>query len=435
VEAESPLRASRGPIYFETYGCTLNKADTALMKSLALEKGYGIAETPEEAEIVVVNTCTVRLDTEVRMLRRLQELYRLFGDSKRIVVAGCMAAAQPYTIKRISPKVVLVSPQNITKFLEAVESGQDLILGERDTTYLKPYVEGAVAAVPIAEGCLGQCSFCITKIARRRLRSYRAETIVRAIEEAVRKGAVEIELAAQDSGCYGLDIGLRLPDLVREILGKVKGRYVLRIGMANPDTVLSILDELVEVLREPRVYKYLHIPLQSADDRVLKLMKRRYTYDEFRGLVLELRRKVVGISIATDIIVGHPGEDDEAFGRTLRAVEELQFDKVHVAQYTIRPRTESAAMRQVPESVKKLRSGILSKLVERIGLEINREYVGSLAKVLVTHRSIRGSAIGRTYNYKPVVLIGCEDRYRLGEEYTVFISSATFFDLRGYVSS
>ena len=188
-------------------------------------------------------------------------------------------------------------------------------------------------------------------------------------------------------------------------------------------------------MREPRVYKYLHIPLQSADDRVLKLMKRRYTYDEFRGLVLELRRKVVGISIATDIIVGHPGEDDEAFGRTLRAVEELQFDKVHVAQYTIRPRTESAAMRQVPESVKKLRSGILSKLVERIGLEINREYVGSLAKVLVTHRSIRGSAIGRTCNYKPVVLIGCEDRYRLGEEYTVFISSATFFDLRGYVSS
>lgn len=428
-------RAPRELIYFETYGCTLNRADTALMKSIALDRGYGIAETPEEAEVIVINTCTVRLDTEIKMLKRLRELYELFGRSKRIVVAGCMVAAQPYTIKRVAPKAVLVSPQNIVRFLEAVESRQDLILGERDVTYLKPYVEGVVAAVPIAEGCVGQCSFCITKIARRRLRSYRAETVVKAVEEAVRRGAVEIELAAQDSGCYGLDIGSRLPDLIREVLDRVEGNYMLRIGMANPDTVLGIVDELIEVLREPRVYKYLHIPMQSADDRVLKLMKRRYTYDEFKYLILELRRKVVGVSIATDVIVGHPGEDDEAFERTVRAVEELQFDKVHVAQYTIRPRTESAAMKQVPEEVKKLRSSTLAKVVERVGLGINQEYVGSLAKVLVTHRSIRGSAIGRTYNYKPVVLLGGETSYKLGGECTVFISSATFFDLRGYASS
>lgn len=432
MEEGSTRGALKGLIYFETYGCTLNKADTALMKSIALDRGYGVVDSPEKAEVIVINTCTVRLDTEVKMLKRIRELYKLFGNSKRIVVAGCMAAAQPYTIKKVAPKVVLVSPQNIVRFLEAMESGQDLILGERDTTYLKPCVEGAVAAVPIAEGCVGQCSFCITKLARRRLRSYKAETVVKAVEEAVRRGAVEIELAAQDSGCYGLDIGSRLPDLIKEILDKVEGRYMLRIGMTNPDTVFDIVDELVEVLREPRVYKYLHIPLQSADDRVLKLMKRRYTYDEFKYLVLEFRRKVVGISIATDIIVGHPGEDDEAFERTVKAVEELQFDKVHIAQYTIRPRTESATMKQVPEHVKKFRSSTLAKVVERVGLEVNQEYIGSLAKVVVTHKSIRGNAIGRTYNYKPVVLIGDEASYRLGGEHTAFISSATFFDLRGY---
>lgn len=432
MEEGSTRGALKGLIYFETYGCTLNKADTALMKSIALDRGYGVVDSPEKAEVIVINTCTVRLDTEVKMLKRIRELYKLFGNSKCIVVAGCMAAAQPYTIKKVAPKVVLVSPQNIVRFLEAMESGQDLILGERDTTYLKPCVEGAVAAVPIAEGCVGQCSFCITKLARRRLRSYKAETVVKAVEEAVRRGAVEIELAAQDSGCYGLDIGSRLPDLIKEILDKVEGRYMLRIGMTNPDTVFDIVDELVEVLREPRVYKYLHIPLQSADDRVLKLMKRRYTYDEFKYLVLEFRRKVVGISIATDIIVGHPGEDDEAFERTVKAVEELQFDKVHIAQYTIRPRTESAAMKQVPEHVKKFRSSTLAKVVERVGLEVNQEYIGSLAKVVVTHKSIRGNAIGRTYNYKPVVLIGDEASYRLGGEHTAFISSATFFDLRGY---
>ncbi len=425
-------------VYFETYGCALNRADTALMKSLVVESGYRVVENIEEADVIVVNTCTVRLDTEQRMLKRLSEIYGSFGSSKKIVVAGCMASAQPYTVKTLAPRAVLVSPQSITKLVEAIESGADLLLGERDTSYLKPCVEGAVAAVPIAEGCAGDCSFCITKLARRRLRSYSPRVVVRAVEEAVKQGAVEIELAAQDTGSYGLDLGnTRLPDLVEEILSKVPGDYMVRIGMSNPDTLIAIADGLVEVLRDPRVYKYLHVPLQSADDGVLKIMKRRYTYEEYRELVRELRRKVPGISIATDIIVGHPGEDEEAFLRTVEAVVELQFDKVHIAQYTLRPRTESAGMPQVPEGVKKRRSSYLSKVVEDVGSSINREYLGSLAQVVVTHRSIRGSVIGRTVNYKPVVLLGESTNAEelLGTRRAVLVTAATFYDLRGSVFS
>lgn len=419
-------------VYFETYGCALNRADTALMKSLVVERGYRVVERIEEADVVVVNTCTVRLDTEQRILRRLSEIRRTLGDSKRVVVAGCMAAAQPYTVKRLVPEAILLSPQNITRLVEAIESGTDLLLGERDTSYLKPCVEGAVAAVPIAEGCVGDCSFCITKLARRRLRSYSPGAVVRAVEEAVRRGAVEIELTAQDTGSYGLDLGgVRLPDLVREVLDRVPGDYVIRVGMANPNTLAEVLDGLVEVLRDPRVYKYLHVPLQSADDRVLRIMRRGYTYDEYRGLVRELRRRVPGISIATDIIVGHPGEDEEAFRRTVEAVLELQFDKVHVAQYTVRPRTESAGMPQVPEGVKKRRSTLLSKVVEEVGESINREYLGSLAQVVVTHRSFRGSFMGRTVNYKPVVILGGGSAGLLGTRQTVLVTAATFYDLRG----
>lgn len=419
-------------VYFETYGCALNKADTALMKSLVVERGHGITIRVEEADAVVVNTCTVRLDTELRVLRRLSELYKRFGNSKRIVVAGCMAAAQPYTIKRMFPRVILLSPQNITKLIEAMESGADMLLGERDMSYLKPYVDGAIAAVPVAEGCVGNCSFCLTKLARRRLRSYRPGEVVRAVEEAVKGGAIEIELTAQDTGSYGLDLGdIRLPDLVREIVEKVPGDYMLRIGMANPDALAGLVDRVIEVLREPRVYKYLHIPLQSADDRVLKTMKRRYTYDEYREIIVELRKKIPGITIATDVIVGHPGEDDEAFQRTARALAELQFDKVHVAQYTIRPRTESAAMAQVPEHVKKHRSTILSKIVEEVGVSINREYLNSLASIVITHRSIRGSIVGRTLNYKPVVLLDDSIDTALGKRRVARIIAATFYDLRG----
>ncbi len=421
-------------VYFETYGCALNRADTALMKSLVAERGYRVVERLEEADVVVVNTCTVRLDTEQRVLKRLSEVRRTLGGSKRVVVAGCMAAAQPYTVKRLLPEAALVSPQNITRLVEAIESGRDLLLGERDTSYLKPCVEGAVAAIPIAEGCAGDCSFCITKLARRRLRSYSPRAVVGAVEEAVKRGAVEIELTAQDSCSYGLDLGsVRLPDLVREVLDRVPGDYMVRIGMTNPDTLAGVLDGLVDVLRDPRVYKYLHVPLQSADDGVLKVMKRRYTYDEYRGLVRELRRKVAGISIATDVIVGHPGEDEEAFRRTVEAVVELQFDKVHVAQYTVRPRTESAGMPQVPEGVKKLRSTHLSRVVEEVGASVNREYLGSLAQVVVTQRSFRGSVVGRTANYKPVVLLGEDSGGLLGTRQTVLVTAATFYDLRGRI--
>ncbi|MEM4922264.1 MAG: tRNA (N(6)-L-threonylcarbamoyladenosine(37)-C(2))-methylthiotransferase [Sulfolobales archaeon] len=419
-------------VYFETYGCALNRADTALMMSLLCEKGYRISRRIEEADVIVVNTCTVRLDTELRMLRRLSYLYSRYGNSKKIIVAGCMAAAQPYTVKRVAPKAILLSPQNITRLAEVIENSTDALLGERDVSYLRPYVDGAVAAVPIAEGCIGDCSFCLTKLARRRLRSYRPEVIVKAVEEAVKSGAVEIELTAQDTGSYGLDLGrVRLPDLVREIVERVPGKYMLRIGMTNPDTVAGLIDDLVEVLNEPRVYRYIHIPLQSADDRVLKIMKRKYTYDDFREIVQELRRKVLGITIATDIIVGHPGEDEDAFQRTATAIIELQLDKVHIAQYTIRPRTLSAAMDQVPEHVKKLRSKVLSKIVEEVGISINREYLNSMANVIVTHKSIRGNAVGRTINYKPVVLLNDDASKTLGSERTVRIVAATYYDLRG----
>lgn len=420
-------------IYFETYGCALNKADTSLMKSLVVDGGHKVVENIDEADVIVINTCTVRLDTELKMIKRLNYLYRRYGGSKRIVVAGCMVSAQPYTVKKVAPKAVLLSPQNITKLLEAIEGGIDHILGERDTTYLKPYLEGAIAAVPIAEGCIGNCSFCITKLARRKLRSYEPNYIVSAVHEAVRRGAVEVELTAQDTGSYGLDIGdYRLHDLVKDIVEKVPGNYMIRIGMMNPDTLARILDGIIEVLREPKVFKYLHVPLQSADNRVLKIMKRRYTYDEFKEIIKEVRRKVPSVTIATDIIVGHPGEDEEAFKNTVKAIAELQFDKVHIAQYTIRPRTEAASMPQIPEHIKKRRSTILSKLVERVGLNINREYVGSLASVVITGRSFRGDTIGRTINYKPVVVSGNFERSYLGTENVVKIVDATFYDLRGY---
>ena len=430
-------------VYFETYGCALNRADTSIMKYLVRDEGHEITNDLASADVIVINTCTVRLDTELKIIKRLKELRRYaLNDGKRVVVAGCMVSAQPYTVSRVIPEASLISPQNIDKINQVLESRKRVIFlgGLRNTSILHPYVEGCIAELPISEGCLGNCSFCIVKLARRRLRSYPIEVIVRAVSEAVSSGAVEVDLTAQDTGSYGIDLygKPRLADLIREVLTKVGGKYMIRVGMTNPDTLMNVVDDFIDVLRDAHVFKYAHIPLQSGSDRVLKIMRRRYSYDEFRSLIKELRFKVPGISVATDIIVGHPGETAQDFEQTVRAVKELMFDKIHLSQYTIRPRTEASWMPQIPEGEKKRRSSLLAKIVEDLGREINKEYVGSIASALITHRSFKRSLIGRLYNYKPVVIIGSEGGSFLGEDLRcrdvpVSIVDSSFIDLRGKI--
>ncbi|MFN3268545.1 MAG: tRNA (N(6)-L-threonylcarbamoyladenosine(37)-C(2))-methylthiotransferase, partial [Zestosphaera sp.] len=417
--------------------CALNNADTALMKSILVSRGHEVVSSVDRAEVIVINTCTVRLDTEQKILKRLSQLKKYLNNNNnvKLIVAGCMATAQPYTIARTVPEASLVSPQNVTRIHEVVErTGKTfLISGERDTAFLCPLVEGFTAAIPIAEGCLGNCSFCITKIARRKLRSYKPDLVVRSVKEAVSKGAIEVDLTAQDTAAYGVDLGnVRLHNLIRTIVEEVRGNYMLRVGMANPDNLLPILDEFLEVLKHPNIFKYVHIPLQSGSDKVLKLMKRRYTYDDYKSLTKEIRRKIPEVQLATDVIVGHPGEDEEDFELTIKALEELLPDKVHVAQYTIRPRTEAASMKQISDSIKKHRSTELGRVVERIGSTLNSAYVGARAWVIVSRRSFRGTPIGRTINYKPVVISGLGE---LGVSGYVEITQHTFYDLRGRWSS
>jgi MiaB-like tRNA modifying enzyme len=420
-------------VYIETYGCALNKADSALMKSLIVKAGHQVVSNVDDADVIVINTCTVRKDSEERVVRRIKKLVRRL-NSRKLILAGCMVSAQPYMLKEIAPQASMISPQNIDKIVEAIETPTTLrlISGVRDTSYLGISVEGPIATIPIAEGCLGDCSYCVVKIARRRLMSYKPGLIVSVVDKAVKEGAKEIELTAQDTASYGIDLGnIRLSDLITRIVREVEGDYMIRVGMANPDTLQPILDVFIEVLKHPKVFKYVHIPMQSADDNVLKLMKRRYTYDQFKDIVTELRRKIPELMIATDIIVGHPGEDEEAFEKTLKAVSELMFDKVHIAQYTIRPRTEAASLPQVLEPIKKSRSKRLNEVVERVGYAINAEYIGSRAKVLLTHKSFRGDVIARTTNYKPVVIK--ENSKDLGSWGYALIEKVTFYDLRGRI--
>ena len=415
-------------VYIETYGCALNRGDSAIMATVLSERGHEITENLNEAEVVIINTCAVRLETEERMKQRIRELRR---TGKRLVVAGCLAGALPATVSALAPEASILGPQAVERIAEVVESPDRQVMLEGTKAVKVPRIlEGKIFIVPIADGCAGECSFCITKLARRKLRSYPMREIVEAVKEAVAKGAVEVELTAQDTAAYGLDLGgkVRLPDLVEKV-AEIEGNFMVRVGMMTPEQAMSIVDGLVEALKMEKVYKFVHLPVQSGSDKVLKLMNRKYTIDEYKRLIKELRSKVPGLSVATDIIVGHPGEDEEDFQQTLDLMKELRFERIHLAMYSIRPNTVSAGLPQVPDSVKKERMKTAMGLYESIAYDIHSEYVGKTVEVLTTELGRKGSVIGRLRNYIPVVV---KNESSLGNWVKVVIEEASFYDLRGY---
>jgi len=424
-------------VYIETYGCALNRSDEALIVSTLTQRGHMIVGSIEDADVIIINTCIVRQETEYHMASRIRAIYEYcVRTGKKLIVAGCMAKVEPYTVSLIAPTASLVSPQNADKIHIAVEYPNRILLisGSRSRDVIGVCRGSSIVPIPVQEGCLSNCSFCIAKHARRQLVSHSIEAIVKAVQEAVSSGAVEIELTGMDLGVYGIDLyGRRvLPDLIWEIISKVSGNYMVRIGMINPEHLLNFLDELIAVLKEnEKVYKFLHIPLQSGSNRVLRLMRRKYTVEEYKSIVKEVKSKIPEVSIATDIIVGFPGESDEDFKETVRMIKELEFERVHIAGYSIRPLTLASSMRQVDTQVKKKRLGLALKTAINTGIKVRQKYLNSIVSCFITEKN--KTWVGRLSNYIPVVIRGPGSAsLNYGEWINVHVDEITFFDIRGY---
>jgi len=421
-------------VYIETYGCAANKADSNIMRSLLLNRGHIIADTIDNADIVILNTCTVRGETERKIVKRIRELEELRKERKfKLIISGCMVKAQPALISSITKDASLVAPQFTEDIVEVVESKEKIIKinGEHIQRKILPvYIEGLRYTVPIAEGCLGNCSYCIVKIARGKLRSFKPNQIVNAVKNAVAKGAKEIRLTAQDTAAYGCDIGTTLPELVSKIT-EIPGDFMIRIGMMTPNNALRILDELIEVYENEKVYKFLHLPLQSGDNRILKLMNRKYSVEEFKEIVYKFRGKYPELFLATDVIVGFPTESEEAFNNTCKVIMETQPDKIHISRFSPRPHTKAAAMPQILEPIKKKRSKIMTQLSFQIGLERNMKLIGKTRRALPLERGKYESVKARLRNYKIVVIK--EPKIKLGEWVKIKITGATPIQLEGKI--
>ncbi|WP_245529236.1 tRNA (N(6)-L-threonylcarbamoyladenosine(37)-C(2))-methylthiotransferase [Caldisphaera lagunensis] len=422
--------------YIETFGCALSEFDSSTMDSILSQNGYVKTEYPNDADIIIVNTCAVRLDTEAKIMKRLNEIKNYYGNA-RLIVSGCLAKARPSFISRVVPNASLVSPQNSTKILDVVKSENKVVLieGNRDTDFMPtPPIEDSVATIMIEEGCVDNCSFCITKLARQTLKSYKPRVILDTIKKLVEKGVKEIRLTGQDIAAYGLDFNpkFRLDELINIILDKIKGEYRIRIGMMTPDKSIEIIDNLLELYKDERIFKFFHIPVQSGDNNMLKIMNRNYSIEEYKYLHNKIKSKYPNSLFATDIIVGHPGENEEAFQNTVKLVKELRFERVYLAQYSIRPRTKAASMEQVPEVIKKKRSLMLNKVIKEIEEEIYKNYIGKTYEVLITTHGFRENyVVGRLNNYFPVAIKGGDEL--IGKMALVRINKATYFDLRGEV--
>ncbi len=418
-------------VYIETYGCTMNQGDSDIIRAY-LSREHELVDSADKSDVVVINSCGVIGFTERKIAKRIKRLKEL---GKKVVVTGCLTKINP---KIISHADALLSPkklENVNLAIAKIASGErfvDLSNGRVDKSSLpkKRLRINAIAIVPISEGCLGKCSYCATKFARGSLKSFSLEKIVKEVENCVKEGYREIQLTAQDTGAYGKDLGLSLVDLLEKIV-EIDGEFRVRVGMMNPHHALEMLDELLDVFSSEKIYKFLHIPVQSGDNEILRHMRRDHTVEDFLEVVKAFRKRFE-VTIATDIIVGYPTESEESFERTYKLIETVKPDIVNITRFSPRPNTLASKLKDMPEWIKKERSRKLTKLMERIGMEINRKYFGRKLRVLITKHGKNDTLVARSDNYKPVVvrsgdigefaevrivgytstyLVGCEDEH------------------------
>lgn len=401
-------------VAIETYGCTMNQADSDIIRAY-LSENFTMSSV-EDADVVVINSCGVIDFTERKIIRRILELK---NAGKRVVLAGCLTRISKQALELADSAI---SPDNLDKVVDAVRSAFDggvhfLEWSNADKSCLqKLRNEGAIAIVSISEGCLGHCSFCATKFARGKLRSFSLSGILQEVENAVKLGFREIQLTSQDTGCYGLDKGdFMLPKLLEEI-SLIDGDFRVRVGMMNPQHARAQLDRLLNAFGSEKIYKFLHIPVQSGDNKVLEDMRRDHTVEDFLEVVDAFRNNFE-ITLATDIIVGFPTETEESFWKTYDLVQEVKPDIVNITRFSKREGTPAEKLKEIPGWIVKERSRKLTELCVRIGLENNRKFLGREVKVLVTSPGKR-FMLARTDSYRAVITTG-----ELGEFKMVRIGS------------
>ena len=272
----------------------------------------------------------------------------------------------------------------------------------------------------ICEGCLGACTFCCTRFARGPLNSYPIDDIVAEARDAIENGACEIQLTAQDTAAFGRDTGEKLSDLIKEV-ANLNGDFRVRVGMMHPKNILNDVDEIIDAMKHPKVYDFIHLPVQSGSDKVLSDMRRGHSISQYKEIVSKFKNEIPNLTLATDIIVGYPTESEEDFNQTVELLREIKPSLIHLSKYQHRIGAISSSLTEIPPQIMKKRSKFLSKIKEEITEEENQELVNSIQNVLVVEKGSKGGYIAKTNSYIPVIV----DDVELGTFVDVKITEAT----------
>ena len=263
-----------------------------------------------------------------------------------------------------------------------------------------------VSIVPVNYGCLGSCAYCCVVFARGHLRSYSVKEVTERVQSDLACGFREFWITSQDTACYGRDLHSNLAELL-DTLGGLAGDFRLRVGMMTANMIPDMQPKLIDAFKSEKVFKFLHIPVQSGDDDTLKRMRRFYTVEQFKRIVEAFRAQFSGLTLATDVIVGFPGETEKAFENTLHLLEEVKPDVTNISKFFARPKTAAAKMKDdlVEKEEIKRRSTVAAALARRLSLERNLRWVGWNGEVLIDEKGkVQGSWVGRNFAYKPVTI-------------------------------
>ncbi len=419
-------------IWVEAYGCSASFSDSEMISGLIVNGGHTLAENPDDSDLSVIVTCSVKDATASKMIHRIKE-----SNSKPLVVAGCLPKAEKDTVEKFAENASLLGPNSIGKTLQVIQStldGKKLIaLEDSDISKVglpKIRLNPAVGIVEIASGCMSECTFCQTKLSKGDLQSYRVGDIVRQVKTEISDGCSEVWLTSTDNGCYGFDIDSDLPELINSVV-EIPDKFFVRVGMMNPMYMPRIRDNLLKSFDSSKVFKFLHVPVQSGSDKVLNDMKRGHTASTFRDVVNQFREKFGKFTISTDVIVGFPTETEEDFEMTMNLLRETKPDIVNLSRYSQRPGTDAAEMVQIDVAEVKRRSKIAYELISDISRENNQKWVGWKGQVLFDEE-FENQVRGRNFAYKPIFV---NEEPKIGQISSVEITEATNHSLIGRITN
>ena len=419
-------------IFVEAYGCSASFADSEMISGLIVNGGHTLATDSSESDLNLIVTCSVKDTTANKMMHRIKSL-----KTKPLIVAGCLPKAEKSNVEKFSENASLLGPNSLGKTLDVINSTllgrKQIALEDSDLSKVglpKVRLNPTVGIVEIASGCMSECTFCQTKLSKGDLSSYRLGDIVRQVQTEIKEGCKEVWLTSTDNGCYGLDIGTDLPTLVNAV-SEIQEDFMIRVGMMNPMYMPRIKQKLIESYDNDKVFKFLHLPVQSGSDKVLNDMKRGHTSETFREIVKRTKDRFENFTISTDIIVGFPSETEEDFQKTLTLLDETKPDVVNLSKYSARPGTDAAELKQIDAAEIKRRSKIIFEQINKISLESNKKWIGWKGKVLFDENTEEGIK-GRNYAYKP---ISVQEKVNIGDSHIVEITDATRKRLIGKIAS